>query len=53
MITAEIKESKERSKELDGMFNLADPDFIDTIIYLQMAEESRFNALIKIARREA
>jgi hypothetical protein len=53
MITAELKESKERLRELDGMFNLADPDFIDTIIYLQMAEESRFNALIKIARREA
>lgn len=52
MITAELKESKERLKELDSMFAQAEPDFIDTVIYLQMAEEARFNALLKLARKD-
>lgn len=50
MITTELKESKDRLENLNKIFNEADPDFIDTIICLQLAEEARFNALLRIAR---
>jgi hypothetical protein len=52
MITTELKESKERLENLNKAFNEVEPDFIDTIICLQLAEESRFNSLLRIARKE-
>lgn len=51
MIADELKESQNRLTELNKAFDLVDPEFVDTIIYEQMAEESRFNALLRIARK--
>lgn len=50
MIATELNESKERLEELDNAFNLCDPEFIDIIIYAQMAEKARFEALLRLAR---
>lgn len=52
MITTELKESKDRLKELNNTFNLVESDWIEITILEIMAEEARFNALLRIARKE-
>ena len=52
MITAELKQSQERLKNLKANFDEADPDISD-VVYLDIkAEEARFRALLREARKE-
>jgi hypothetical protein len=50
-MTQELRESKERLNNLNDAFNLCDPEFSDIIIFELLAEECRYNSLLKVARR--
>lgn len=51
MVEDEIKESCERIKALATVYDQCNPEFLDALIYEQLAEESRYNALLIEARK--
>ena len=51
MITTELKQSQERLKNLKVNFDEADPDFSDVVYLDIVAEEARFRALLREARK--
>lgn len=50
-IEDEIKEAGERIKALSTVYDQCNPDFLDALIFEQLAAEKRYNALLREARK--
>lgn len=51
-IKEEIKAAGERIKALATVYEQCHPDFVEALIFEQLAAEKRYNALLSIARKE-